>query len=161
MSLVRPYTQYPAVKYQNCGYEALLYLEIGHVSVSTPAKQLSRSLNPTHRRLYALSPLVSPLGPSAPVPSSFIYLVMAEVEPAKFDRSPSLPHDVPKSPNDVKTMLDINASEPPKKRRRVAKPNADKKFECKHDGCSKSYSRAEHLYRHQLNRKSSLFLTSI
>lgn len=44
-----------------------------------------------------------------------------------------------------------SAEEPPKKRRRTAKPNADKKFECKHDGCGKSYSRAEHLYRHQLN----------
>jgi len=40
---------------------------------------------------------------------------------------------------------------PPKKRRRTAKPNADKKFECQHPGCGKSYSRAEHLYRHQLN----------
>jgi hypothetical protein len=45
-------------------------------------------------------------------------------------------------------------TQPPKKRRRVAKPNPDKKFECKHEGCGKSYSRAEHLYRHQLNRKS-------
>ena len=44
---------------------------------------------------------------------------------------------------------------PPKKRRRVVKPNPDKKFECRHDGCGKSYSRAEHLYRHQLNRESS------
>ena len=41
--------------------------------------------------------------------------------------------------------------EPPRKLRRTAKPNADKKFECKHEGCGKSYSRAEHLYRHQLN----------
>jgi hypothetical protein len=30
----------------------------------------------------------------------------------------------------------------------------DKKFPCPHEGCGKSYSRAEHLYRHQLNRKS-------
>ncbi len=44
---------------------------------------------------------------------------------------------------------------PPKKRRRVVKPNPDKKFECKHEGCGKSYSRAEHLYRHQLNREWS------
>jgi hypothetical protein len=43
--------------------------------------------------------------------------------------------------------------QPPKKRRRVVKPNPDKKFECKHEGCGKSYSRAEHLYRHQLNRE--------
>ena len=48
--------------------------------------------------------------------------------------------------------------EPPKKKRRVAKPNPDKKFECKHEGCGKSYSRAEHLYRHQLNRESLLHL---
>ncbi|KAK5939339.1 hypothetical protein PMZ80_008643 [Knufia obscura] len=46
---------------------------------------------------------------------------------------------------------DIARDEPPKKRRRTAKPNADKKFECRYEGCGKSYSRAEHLYRHQLN----------
>ncbi|KAK6380663.1 hypothetical protein LTS17_004863 [Exophiala oligosperma] len=40
---------------------------------------------------------------------------------------------------------------PPKKKRKVVKPNPDKKFECKHEGCGKAYSRAEHLYRHQLN----------
>ena len=42
---------------------------------------------------------------------------------------------------------------PVKKRRRSVKPNLDKKFECRHEGCGKSYSRAEHLYRHQLNRE--------
>ncbi|KAJ9613125.1 hypothetical protein H2200_003066 [Cladophialophora chaetospira] len=46
---------------------------------------------------------------------------------------------------------DNPGDQPPKKRRRVVKPNPDKKFECKHEGCGKSYSRAEHLYRHQLN----------
>lgn len=45
--------------------------------------------------------------------------------------------------------------QPPKKRRRVVKPNPEKKFECNHEGCGKSYSRAEHLYRHQLNRELS------
>ncbi len=40
----------------------------------------------------------------------------------------------------------------PRKRRRSRK-GLDKKFECPHEGCGKSYSRAEHLYRHQLNRK--------
>ena len=45
-----------------------------------------------------------------------------------------------------------------RKRRRVAKASADKKYQCRHEGCGKSYSRAEHLYRHQLNRKPpSLF----
>lgn len=54
---------------------------------------------------------------------------------------------------------------PAKKRRRGAKANSEKKFECKHEGCGKSYSRAEHLYRHQLNRQwhfqpdAALFLT--
>ena len=42
---------------------------------------------------------------------------------------------------------------PTKKRRRGAKANSEKKFECKHEACGKSYSRAEHLYRHQLNRQ--------
>lgn len=33
-------------------------------------------------------------------------------------------------------------------------PEAIKRFKCPHDGCSKAYSRAEHLQRHQLNRRS-------
>lgn len=45
----------------------------------------------------------------------------------------------------------------PSKRRRKVKANADKKYECQHVGCGKTYSRAEHLYRHQLNRKSNGF----
>jgi hypothetical protein len=39
----------------------------------------------------------------------------------------------------------------PKKKRRVVKIS-DKKYECPHPECGKAYSRAEHLYRHQLNR---------
>jgi hypothetical protein len=39
------------------------------------------------------------------------------------------------------------------KKRRRSRKGLDKKFECPHEGCGKSYSRAEHLYRHQLNRK--------
>ncbi|KKZ60366.1 hypothetical protein EMCG_04881 [[Emmonsia] crescens] len=38
-----------------------------------------------------------------------------------------------------------------KKRKRTRKGDSEKKFDCKHEGCGKSYSRAEHLYRHQLN----------
>lgn len=44
------------------------------------------------------------------------------------------------------------ADSKPKKKRRVIK-TADKKFECPEENCGKSYSRAEHLYRHQLNRE--------
>jgi hypothetical protein len=43
------------------------------------------------------------------------------------------------------------------KKRRRSRKGLDKKFECPHEGCGKSYSRAEHLYRHQLNRMSYLF----
>ncbi|KEZ41125.1 hypothetical protein SAPIO_CDS7192 [Scedosporium apiospermum] len=43
-----------------------------------------------------------------------------------------------------------NSDGPTRKRRRSRK-GLDKKFECPHEGCGKSYSRAEHLYRHQLN----------
>ncbi|EME79600.1 uncharacterized protein MYCFIDRAFT_190439 [Pseudocercospora fijiensis CIRAD86] len=38
----------------------------------------------------------------------------------------------------------------PKKKRRIIK-TSDKKYECPQPDCGKSYSRAEHLYRHQLN----------
>lgn len=41
------------------------------------------------------------------------------------------------------------------KKRRRSRKGLDKKFECPHEGCGKSYSRAEHLYRHQLNRTYS------
>lgn len=40
------------------------------------------------------------------------------------------------------------------RKRRRSRKGLDKKFECPHEGCGKSYSRAEHLYRHQLNRES-------
>ena len=40
------------------------------------------------------------------------------------------------------------------RKRRRSRKGLDKKFECPHSGCGKSYSRAEHLYRHQLNRTS-------
>lgn len=46
----------------------------------------------------------------------------------------------------------IKHTSEPKKRKRNRKAQPDKKFECQHEGCGKSYSRAEHLHRHQLNR---------
>ena len=42
----------------------------------------------------------------------------------------------------------------PSRKRRRSRKGLDKKFDCPHEGCGKSYSRAEHLYRHQLNRES-------
>ncbi|KAJ5577524.1 uncharacterized protein N7459_006488 [Penicillium hispanicum] len=47
-------------------------------------------------------------------------------------------------------MADVD-EQPSKRRRRTRRAPPDRKFECTHEGCGKSYSRAEHLYRHQLN----------
>lgn len=53
----------------------------------------------------------------------------------------------------IVSQLNSNVETPSRKRRRSRK-GLDKKFECPEDGCGRSYSRAEHLYRHQLNRKA-------
>ncbi|KFA55463.1 hypothetical protein S40293_02010 [Stachybotrys chartarum IBT 40293] len=42
----------------------------------------------------------------------------------------------------------------PVRKRRRSRKGLDKRFECSTEGCGKSYSRAEHLYRHQLNHNS-------
>ena len=46
---------------------------------------------------------------------------------------------------------DLAESKPRKKRKMIQK--GDKKYHCPNEECGKSYSRAEHLYRHQLNRE--------
>ncbi|KAI1264209.1 fungal-specific transcription factor domain-containing protein [Xylariaceae sp. FL1019] len=51
---------------------------------------------------------------------------------------------------DNKHETSSNDEGPVRKRRRSRK-GLDKKFECPTEGCGKSYSRAEHLHRHQLN----------
>lgn len=43
----------------------------------------------------------------------------------------------------------------PKKKRKLGNVT-EKKYACPQEGCDKSYSRAEHLYRHQLNRRPYL-----
>lgn len=40
-----------------------------------------------------------------------------------------------------------------RRKRKRSRKGLEKAFLCRHEGCGKSYSRAEHLYRHQLNRK--------
>ncbi|KAE8146960.1 fungal-specific transcription factor domain-containing protein [Aspergillus avenaceus] len=55
-------------------------------------------------------------------------------------------HDIQIMDNDA-----IAVEDGPRKRKRIRKVNTDRKFECTFEGCGKSYSRAEHLYRHQLN----------
>ena len=57
--------------------------------------------------------------------------------------------------DDAEHELDDLAEVKPKKKRKIVN-TSDKKYECPHPECSKAYSRAEHLYRHQLNRTFSL-----
>nr|POE87805.1 hypothetical protein CFP56_11034 [Quercus suber] len=52
---------------------------------------------------------------------------------------------------DAAYEIDDLSESKPKKKRRVIK-TSDKKYQCPTEDCGKSYSRAEHLYRHQLNR---------
>lgn len=52
--------------------------------------------------------------------------------------------------DDAEHEVDELAATKPKKKRRVIK-TFDKKYECPAKDCGKAYSRAEHLYRHQLN----------
>jgi hypothetical protein len=55
---------------------------------------------------------------------------------------------------DAAYEVDDLADTKPKKRRKIIK-NSDKKYQCPQPDCGKAYSRAEHLYRHQLNRMFS------
>jgi len=52
---------------------------------------------------------------------------------------------------DAEHELDDLDGAKPRKKRRIIKVT-DKKYDCPHPDCGKAYSRAEHLYRHQLNR---------
>ncbi|KAG9258858.1 fungal-specific transcription factor domain-containing protein [Emericellopsis atlantica] len=47
-----------------------------------------------------------------------------------------------------------NSDGGPARKRRRSRKGLSKRFECPTEGCGKSYSRAEHLYRHQLNHSS-------
>ena len=55
--------------------------------------------------------------------------------------------------DDVAYEMDNLADVKPRKKRKLIQ-NSDKKYLCPHGECGKAYSRAEHLYRHQLNRAS-------
>jgi uncharacterized Zn-finger protein len=48
-------------------------------------------------------------------------------------------------------LSDFESQDDVAKRKRRRQRGLDKKFECSHEGCHMSYTRAEHLYRHQLN----------
>jgi len=83
-------------------------------------------------------------------------------------RAPLLDHqgpvDEPRPRHDdedaeVEQALDGADDAQPRKKRRVIQ-SSDKKYICPQQDCGKRYSRAEHLYRHQLNRTSLNFLES-
>lgn len=72
---------------------------------------------------------------------------------APLDSRPDKSNDENVEMEDAEHEVDdlTTTSNPKKKKRRVIK-TTDKKYECPQPDCGKSYSRAEHLYRHQLNR---------
>lgn len=59
------------------------------------------------------------------------------------------------SGDDKEYSADVMTSQKLRKRKRSRK-GLDKNFICPQEACGKSYSRAEHLYRHQLNRNYSI-----
>ena len=73
------------------------------------------------------------------------------------DQGPG-PVDEPRPRHDdedaeAEQALDETDDAQPRKKRRVIQ-SSDKKYVCPQEDCGKRYSRAEHLYRHQLNRTS-------
>lgn len=70
---------------------------------------------------------------------------------------PRLRHD--EDDAEVEQTVDEGGEAQPRKKRRVIQ-SSDKKYICPAPECGKRYSRAEHLYRHQLNRTSPNFLES-
>ncbi|UKZ73828.1 hypothetical protein TrVFT333_001481 [Trichoderma virens FT-333] len=71
----------------------------------------------------------------------------------KTENGTSSRDDSQKRTGDDQNEVSSNSEEPTRKRRRSRK-GLEKRFECNAEGCGKSYSRAEHLYRHQLNHNS-------
>ncbi|KAL7915964.1 fungal-specific transcription factor domain-containing protein [Trichoderma velutinum] len=72
---------------------------------------------------------------------------------AKTENGTSSRDESQKRTGDDQNEVSSNSEEPTRKRRRSRK-GLEKRFECSAEGCGKSYSRAEHLYRHQLNHNS-------
>lgn len=50
-------------------------------------------------------------------------------------------------------------SDTDKRSKRRHRGGTAKRFRCGHEDCGKTYSRAEHLQRHQLNRESNFAIT--
>lgn len=73
---------------------------------------------------------------------------------APLESRPGKSNDENVEMEDAEHEVDDFTTRKPKKKRRITK-TTDKKYECPQPDCGKAYSRAEHLYRHQLNRSYS------
>jgi Zinc finger, C2H2 type len=60
--------------------------------------------------------------------------------------------------NTNEPIIDSGNNSVNRQRRQRSRRDKEKRFTCDHPGCDKTYTRAEHLTRHQLNRKTSLRL---
>ena len=62
--------------------------------------------------------------------------------------------------NNLENNIGLNSSSNSinRQRRQRSRRDKEKRFICEHPGCDKTYTRAEHLTRHQLNRKTPLRL---
>lgn len=70
---------------------------------------------------------------------------MSDPKRPRLDQSPSISNIV-----DLNSLLD-NTSADHRRRSRASRTEGRRRFECTYAGCGRNYSRAEHLYRHQLN----------
>jgi hypothetical protein len=85
---------------------------------------------------------------------------MSSVEDARAPRADEEDDSRPRHDEDPDADHEIEADGADGKRRRKKRriiQNSDRKYCCSEEGCGKKYSRAEHLYRHQLNRTSINF----
>ena len=127
----------------------------------------SRLLKTAHASAM-MPPTVLSLHPA--LPSDFAPPTETQPQfPQRMDTSPIHPPATPLSPehgeprgrrrerDDGDEAGGNDDAEPPSSRkRRRSRKGVDKKFVCPHEECGKTYSRAEHLYRHQLNRERML-----
>lgn len=66
--------------------------------------------------------------------------------------------DEPLATEAMDTEGDLNSKAANDGKQRSSKNEPRRRFECTYAGCGRHYSRAEHLYRHQLNRKLTIHL---
>ena len=91
--------------------------------------------------------------PSSVIPIPGSNSLRAIGDPPSTTTSPNPPST---APNAVTSPNATGASGGARPRRPRSRRDRDKRFTCDVEGCDKTYTRAEHLTRHQLNRKFPL-----